>query len=71
MLPQSAAIGRFLARRFGLAGCDSFDEALVDAYIDFMNDHRPGNFNLILMKFQFQFQLKIYQLKIEFIKFQI
>ncbi|CAF1000673.1 unnamed protein product [Adineta steineri] len=37
-LPQSAAINRFLANQFHLAGKDSFDQAKADAVVDTIND---------------------------------
>ncbi|CAF1104658.1 unnamed protein product [Adineta ricciae] len=37
-LPQSAAIARFLAKRFNLAGKDDFEQAQVDAVVDTMYD---------------------------------
>ncbi|CAF1341202.1 unnamed protein product [Adineta steineri] len=37
-LPQSAAINRFLANQFHLAGKDNFDQAKVDAVVDTIND---------------------------------
>ncbi|WKX93327.1 hypothetical protein Q1695_010963 [Nippostrongylus brasiliensis] len=44
-LAQSCAIARYVARQFGYAGKDAFDEALVDALVDqwkdFLNDTRP------------------------------
>jgi len=35
-LPQSVAIGRFLARRHGLAGKDAWEEAEADAVVDYV-----------------------------------
>ncbi|KAK5970795.1 Glutathione S-transferase [Trichostrongylus colubriformis] len=44
-LPQSFAIVRFLARKFGFAGKNAWEEAVVDSiadqYKDFMNEVRP------------------------------
>ena len=37
-LPQSKAIGRFLAQQFHLAGKDNFEQAKVDAVVDTVND---------------------------------
>ncbi|UJR38738.1 hypothetical protein I4U23_031403 [Adineta vaga] len=37
-LPQSAAIARFLAKRFHLAGKDDFEQAKVDAVVDTIYD---------------------------------
>jgi glutathione S-transferase len=37
-LPQSLAIGRFLAKQFQLAGKDNFEQAKVDAVVDTIND---------------------------------
>ncbi|CAF0939759.1 unnamed protein product [Adineta steineri] len=37
-LPQSAAINRFLANQFHLAGKDNFNQAKVDAVVDTIND---------------------------------
>lgn len=37
-LPQSLAIGRFLARQFNLAGKDNFEQAKVDAVVDTIVD---------------------------------
>ncbi|KAH7716491.1 Glutathione S-transferase 1 [Aphelenchoides avenae] len=38
MIPESYAICRYLAREFGIAGKDAFEEALVDAYADWFKD---------------------------------
>ncbi|CAF0831687.1 unnamed protein product [Adineta ricciae] len=37
-LPQSAAIGRFLAKKFHLAGKDDFEQAEADAVVDTIYD---------------------------------
>ena len=37
-LPQSRAIGRFLAKQFHLAGRDNLEQAKVDAVVDTIND---------------------------------
>lgn len=37
-LPQSMAIARFLAKQFGLAGKDNFEQAKVDAVVDTSSD---------------------------------
>ncbi|KHJ90796.1 glutathione S-transferase protein [Oesophagostomum dentatum] len=39
-LAQSAAIARYLARQYGLAGADPFEEALVDSLADQYADYR-------------------------------
>ncbi|CAJ0953764.1 unnamed protein product, partial [Mesorhabditis belari] len=39
MIPQSAAIGRFVARKFGLGGKTPAEEAWVDAIVDLFKDH--------------------------------
>ena len=41
-LPQSGAIGRFLAKQFNLAGKDNFEQAEVDAVVDTINDAVAG-----------------------------
>jgi len=38
VISQSAAIGRFLARRFGFAGKDEFQDALCDELVDANKD---------------------------------
>lgn len=38
ILAQSHAIARFLAREFGLCGKDSFEQALVDQYMELASD---------------------------------
>ncbi|KAH7696596.1 Glutathione S-transferase 1, partial [Aphelenchoides avenae] len=37
-LPESFAIYRYLGRKFGLSGRNSFEEAHVDAYADWFKD---------------------------------
>jgi len=37
-LAQSQAIGRYLARRFGLAGKDDMEQALADMHVDHVKD---------------------------------
>uniref|UniRef100_A0A914DPH3 glutathione transferase n=1 Tax=Acrobeloides nanus TaxID=290746 RepID=A0A914DPH3_9BILA len=37
-LPQSSAINRYLARKYGLAGKDDFEAAQIDAVADFHKD---------------------------------
>jgi glutathione S-transferase len=37
-IPQSKAIERFVARRLGLLGIDSFEEALVDSICELIRD---------------------------------
>ncbi|XGW09001.1 hypothetical protein V3C99_011369 [Haemonchus contortus] len=53
-LAQSCAIARYLARQFGLAGKNAFDEAVVDSVVDQFNDYfrelRP--FFMVLHGFQ-------------------
>ncbi|CAJ0567973.1 unnamed protein product, partial [Mesorhabditis spiculigera] len=39
MIPQSAAIGRYVAKKFGLAGKTPTDQAWVDACVDQFKDH--------------------------------
>ncbi|CAF0861913.1 unnamed protein product [Adineta steineri] len=41
-LPQSAAIARFLAKQFHLAGKDNFEQAKVDAVVDTIDDSFKG-----------------------------
>lgn len=38
MLAQSHTIGRFLARKYGLAGKDDWDQAMADMYADSIMD---------------------------------
>ena len=38
MIPESFAIYRFLANRFGFAGKDEFEKALIDSTADFARD---------------------------------
>ncbi|KAK6042592.1 glutathione S-transferase protein [Cooperia oncophora] len=38
ILPQSFAINRYLARQFGYAGKNAFEEAMVDAFADQYGD---------------------------------
>ncbi|CAD5216302.1 unnamed protein product [Bursaphelenchus okinawaensis] len=42
-IAQSFAMNRFLAKKYGLAGKDEMEQALVDSYGDFLND---ANINL-------------------------
>ena len=42
MLAQSNTIGRYLARKFGLAGKDEWEQAQVDMYADCIMDLRTG-----------------------------
>jgi glutathione S-transferase len=37
-IAQSCAIGRYLARQYGLAGKDEFEQAYVDSIVDFHHD---------------------------------
>ncbi|CAJ0919298.1 unnamed protein product, partial [Mesorhabditis belari] len=38
-IPQSMAIARFLAKRFGFAGANDLEEAQIDALVDLLNDY--------------------------------
>ncbi|VDL81310.1 unnamed protein product [Nippostrongylus brasiliensis] len=53
-LAQSSAIARYVARQFGYAGKNAFDEALVDSLVDqwkdFFNEARP--YFMVLLGFQ-------------------
>lgn len=41
---QSLAIGRYLAKRVGLAGDDDWENLLVDVAIDTVNDFRTSTY---------------------------
>ena len=42
MLAQSTAIARYLARQFGIAGKDEWEQALVDQYVECIADFIVG-----------------------------
>lgn len=43
---QSFAICRYLAREFGLAGANSFEDYEIDNAVDNINDFRASEYNL-------------------------
>jgi glutathione S-transferase len=45
MLTQSAAIGRYLAKKYGLIPDDSFDAARCDEIVNALDDLRKSNFH--------------------------
>lgn len=47
MLSQSKAIGRYLARRHGLAGQSEWEQSQADMYVDCINDLFTGEIHLI------------------------
>ncbi|GAU98973.1 hypothetical protein RvY_10040 [Ramazzottius varieornatus] len=51
-LGQSHAIGRYLARQHGLAGKDAWEEAEVDALVDFTEDIYKGWINWLHAKME-------------------
>jgi hypothetical protein len=44
-MPQSAAVARYLARKFKLAGSDEYEAYLCDQYVDHVADWRTRKFN--------------------------
>lgn len=45
-LHQSIAIGRYLSKKFGLAGANDWENLLIDIAIDTVNDFRQSEFYL-------------------------
>ena len=41
-LAQSTAIARYLAKKYGLAGKNEWEEAMTDMYVDCINDLWAG-----------------------------
>lgn len=48
-LAQSFTIARYLARMFGIAGKDAFEEAQADMYVDCISDLMAGITSKLLL----------------------
>ena len=53
MISQSNAIARYLARKYGIAGKDEWEQAQADMYVDCIIDLMHGILKYIFKYFEF------------------